>query len=191
MARRVLKGNSDAQHIFQSVDVGSPIAKSRLAKATCELWAAGSKFQFWPFHAPAQNRFSCMNLPPYQFQKTRHWMEYKSSIKIIDEVARPPTKRQSELVEVIENGNCNSDGVLFSVDPMNKFYQLCTRGHAVLHNSLCPASMYLELATRTVKTLAKGESSRAVLHIRDLTISSPLGLSPIGGLLYFYQRINR
>ena len=188
MVRRVLKGNPDAQHIFQSVDVGSPDAQSNLAKVSCQLWAAGSNSQFWPFHAPAPNRFLWMDLPPYQFQKTRHWMEYKSSIKIIDEVTKPPTKRQPEFVVFIGNETSNSDEALFSVDPMNEIFQLCTRGHAVLHNSLCPASMYFELATRAAKLLAKGGSSRMVPHIQNLTISSPLGLSPAGGLFILLSR---
>lgn len=188
MARRVLKGDSDAQHIFQSVDLGSPSAQSNLAKAACQLWAAGSKSQFWPFYAPAHNRFSWMDLPPYQFEKTRHWMDYKSSIKFITETAKRATEKQSELVELVENGTGNSDEVLFSVDPTHEVFELCTRGHAVLNNSLCPASMYFELAIRAVKLLTEDGSSRTVPYIRGLTISSPLGLSPAGGLFLLLTR---
>lgn len=188
MARRVLKGNSDAQHIFQSVDLGSPSAQSNLAKASCQLWAAGSNSQFWPFHAPAQNRFSWMNLPPYQFEKTQHWLDYKSSVKFVTETAEPATNKQSELVELVGKNNGNSDEALFSVDPTHEVFELCTRGHAVLHNSLCPASMYFELAVKAVKLLTEDGSSRTVPHIQDLIISSPLGLSPAGGLFLLLSR---
>ena len=186
MARRVLKENSGAQHIFQSMDLGGPNAQSNLAKASSQLWAAGSNPQFWPFHS-AQNRFAWINLPPYQFEKTRHWMEYKPSIKNVIEAVKPPTEKQSGLVELLGNGNINSDEVVFSVDPTNAFFVLCTQGHAVLHNSLCPASMYFELAIRGANLLADG-SSGTVPHVQDFTISSPLGLSPVGGLFLLLSR---
>ena len=187
MARRVLKGNSGAQHIFQSVDLRGPNAQTNLAKASCQLWAAGLKPQFWPFHS-AQNRFAWINLPPYQFEKTRHWIEYKPYIKNMVEAAKPPTEKQSELVELVENESVNSDEAVFSVDPTNEFFALCTKGHAVLHHSLCPASMYFEFAIRAANLLAADGSSRTVPHVQDLTISSPLGLSPVGALYLLLSR---
>ena len=188
MARRVLKDDPEARHIFQPVDLGKSNAQNSLAKASCQLWAAGSKSRFWPFHAPAQDRFPWMNLPPYQFEKTRHWVEYKPSIQIVTEAAKPATNRQSELVELVGNQNGDGDEALFSVDPTNEFFELGTRGHAVLHHSLCPASMYFELVIRAVKFVAKDKASRTVPHIQDLTISSPLGLSPAGGLFLLLSR---
>ena len=188
MARRVLKDDPEARHIFQPVDLGSSGAQNSLAKASCQLWAAGSKSHFWPFHAPTQDRFSWMNLPPYQFEKTRHWIEYKPSVKFVTEAAKLDIQRQSQLVELVGNENGDGDEALFSVDSTNEFFELGTRGHAVLHHSLCPASMYFELAVRAVKLLGKEKSSRTVPHIQDLTISSPLGLSPAGGLFLLLSR---
>lgn len=188
MARRVLKGGSDAQHIFQSVDLGDPNAQSNLAKASCQLWAAGSKAQFWPFKTPARNQFSWIPLPPYQFETTRHWLEYRPPKNFETESAMPTPNKPSELVQLVEKGKINSDEALFLVDCTNPTFKICTQGHAVLHHSLCPASLYFELAIRAAKLLAEDQSSITMPHIRDLTISSPLGLTPTGSLFLLLSR---
>ena len=188
MARRVLKSCSEAQHIFQPVDLGSPNAQSNLAKTSCQLWVASSEAQFWPFHDPPRNRFSWIHLPPYQFEKSRHWLEHNPPIKSSGAVAKPAIDQQSEIVQVVGTENGNSGEVLFSVDPMNKVFELCTRGHAVLHHSLCPASLYFEIVIKAIRILAEDQSSAIVPHIRDLTISSPLGLNPTGQLFLLLSR---
>ena len=182
MARRVLKTDSSTQHIFLPVDLGGLNAQSNLAKAACELWAAGSKAQFWPFHRCQKNWYEWMNLPPYQFDKTRHWIQYKPDAGFGPETANGSANKQSELLQLLENHNGENGGALFSVDSTNDVFKLCVRGHAVLGHSLCPASMYFELAMRAARVLDSATSSNRMPHIRELSIFSPLGLSPAGSL---------
>ena len=78
-------------------------------------------------------------------------MEYKPCVKKIVEAVKLPTEKQSELVELLSDENISSDEVVFSVDPKNEFFALCTRAHAVLHNSLaqpqCTSNWLQELQT--------------------------------------------
>ncbi|KAL8720221.1 MAG: hypothetical protein Q9225_002883 [Loekoesia sp. 1 TL-2023] len=178
MARRVLQADT-SQHILLPVELGSPDAQTNLAKASSELWVAGSEVQFWPFHQSQRGSYAWLNLPPYQFEKTRHWLEYKQTINDKLHVATSPTHQKPELLQKLDGDNVQS---LFSIDPTHSTFDLCTRGHAVLNYSLCPASMYFELAVRAASVAAGTTSSNRVPHIQELEISSPLSLCPGGSV---------
>ncbi|RYP43080.1 hypothetical protein DL770_011874 [Monosporascus sp. CRB-9-2] len=165
MTRRIAAkpGRSD---IFTPMDLGSPDAVANLAKATCQLWKAGSAAQYWPFHKSSHHRYQQVNIPPYQFEKTRHWIQYRPK----------PEPREVGLVTLLPDGGSMGES-LFSVDTSNAIFELAVRGHAVAGHSLCPASMYIELAARCAKAIPNStETTRALPHIEGVSMSSPLGL---------------
>ena len=177
MIRRIIQNASSVGHVFQPIDIANSKARGNLAKASTALWAARSTAQFWPFHQAQKDWYAWVNLPPYQFEKTRHWIDYKASIGINGKVAdvAPPQTR-----ELLQKLNGDSAQSLFSINPMHDIFSLCTKGHAVLHHSLCPASMYSELATRAVKLVGEPTSPDSLPRIQKLEISSPLSLGPAG-----------
>ena len=175
MARRILQTSSGAEHIFQPIDVGGSGAQMNLARATCKLWDARSKVQFWLFHRCQEDSYTWINLPPYQFEKTRHWIQYKASVGSSIEVVDVPKNQKPQLLRRLNGDNSQA---LFSVDSTHDLFELCVKGHAVLHSSLCPASMYFELAIRAARDLSDPVLSRNIPHIQELKISSPLSLSP-------------
>ena len=177
MVRRILKEDSTMQHIFQPVDIGSPNTQKNLAKASCELWAAGSRSHFWLFHPSQQQSYTWTNLPPYQFEKTRHWMQYKSPKTIHSTISNVSLPTKTELLRRLEHYSIDSGEFLFSVGSMNETFELYTRGHAVSHQSLCPASMFFELATRAARDVVDASSLGKVPHVQEVSISSPLGLN--------------
>lgn len=177
MVRRILQTDPTAKHIAQSIDLAGTTAQSNLANATSDLWTAGSKAQFWPFHHRQKDSYSWINLPPYQFEKTRHWMQYKARPGLSPEATALPVDHEPELLCKLDG---DSSEALFAIDTTHKTFTLCTTGHAVLNHSLCPASMYFELAIRAARLVAESESSRSLPRIQDLKISSPLSLNPAG-----------
>lgn len=63
------------------------------------------------------------------------------------------------------------------MDTAHAVFDLAGRGHAVAGQSLCPASMYLELATRcAMEILGSAVEAGLSPHIESLTMSAPLGL---------------
>jgi len=177
MIRRVLQIESTAKHTLQPIDLASTKAQSNLASASSELWAAGSKAQFWQFHNCQKTSYSWINLPPYQFKKTQHWMQYKASPGLSSEATALPVDHEPELLHKLDGDSIEA---LFSIDTTHIIFTMCTKGHAVLNHSLCPASMYFELAIRAARLVAEPASSSSLPRIRELKISSPLSLSPAG-----------
>ncbi|KAJ5446662.1 hypothetical protein N7445_001483 [Penicillium cf. griseofulvum] len=169
LVRRNLSSSS-APHTFIPMELGTSDAMESLASAVCQLWKFCAAAEFWPFHED-KSSVPCINLPPYQFEQTRHWIDYKPSLGSPQPLALP-----SSLVSLINpveaDGTC-----LFSVDTSNPIFDLATRGHAVVGQSLCPASMYIELAIQSAVLLSNGlDTAQSSPHIAGLTISSPLGL---------------
>lgn len=172
MIRRALDSGSSQQHVYQRIDIGDSNAQSNLAKATSGLWANGVRVQFWPFQDAS---YQWVNLPPYQFAKTRHWLEYIPPQPPSQQTETISSDAQDKLIRLVDA----AEGIL-QINTKNPFYRACTRGHAVVDQTLCPASLYIELVMRAV-TLAKStDYSASMVQIEELEISSPLVLDPDG-----------
>ncbi|THC96042.1 hypothetical protein EYZ11_004463 [Aspergillus tanneri] len=176
MVRRAL-GATDAAggSVFQAVDLRTPHGLSNLSKCTASLWSAGVRVQHWPFYQGQESQLRWINLPPYQFQKTSHWLQYIPPGAAMHEAASTTAKEGPEpLLSLVER---DDRGATFQVNCWHALFRLCTEGHAVLGQSLCPASMYVEIIMQAATQLPGDRVSMAACHIRDLKISSPLSIS--------------
>ncbi|KAI9370219.1 hypothetical protein BJX61DRAFT_549115 [Aspergillus egyptiacus] len=175
-----------SNHVFQPVDLRGPDALSSLSRAICNLWAAGTRVQHWCFQ---QGEYTWINLPPYSFQKTSHWLDYVPVPGATTKAANggamtPPAERAQELLEILETG---AQGTTFRVSASHPVFTHCTKGHAVLGQPLCPASLYVELATQAAGKLQPLQAqSSAGLSVRGLKISSPL---PMDGHQEIFLRL--
>ncbi|KAJ6442759.1 Polyketide synthase [Purpureocillium lavendulum] len=185
MVRRALP-TTRADDVLLSLDLGRADSWSGLAKASSSLWTAGSRAAFWAFHQSEHRSWRWLDLPPYQFAKTRHWIQYQPS-RSQPEVQPPePSRGPRELVERVADVNGEA---LFAVDAANEIFDLSVSGHAVVGQSLCPAGLYFELAIRATKSLqAASGGDSTVPHIEQLHIQSPLGLRPEGALFIALAR---
>ena len=75
MASRAL-GNPSG-FLFQAINITSDNAWNNLTDATVSLWRAGLSNQHWAHQASQTKEYSPLLLPPYQFEKARHWVELK------------------------------------------------------------------------------------------------------------------
>lgn len=178
LVRRVLDSQSSSSaegHIYQATDLSGILGLKNLANATSTLWSNGSKVQFWPFHSSQSWAYNWLSLPPYQFLKTSHWIDYNPTAFKEAPILAQPLDRSSELVQVLEKG---PDKCTFKVNTRHELYQKCTKGHAVVDQSLCPASMYMDIVLSAAATIFPGELSEGMAHFEDISISSPLVLEP-------------
>ncbi|GAM82792.1 Beta-ketoacyl synthase [Dothideomycetidae sp. 11243] len=68
----------DAYH-FQSVSItNTKNGLNGLTDATVALWKEGLRVSFWAHHKMQVGDYAQLLLPPYQFEKSRHWLEVKS-----------------------------------------------------------------------------------------------------------------
>ncbi|KAF7586587.1 hypothetical protein BBP40_008644 [Aspergillus hancockii] len=179
MVRRVLEISSSLSvpHVYQRVDLGGLRGVGNLAQATSNLWSQGVHVQFWPFHLSQRSEFKWMNLPPYQFTKSSHWIDYDPAAFSSPSTSSQPATDQTGLLRQLSHG---PDEYLFTVNTKESLYRSCTQGHAVLGQSLCPVSMYIELVLRAITYFPTDENSAVMPHIESLAISSPLVLDPQG-----------
>ncbi|KAB5575255.1 hypothetical protein GE09DRAFT_990386 [Coniochaeta sp. 2T2.1] len=191
MARRALTGHDHGNFTFQATDLRHPKSLSQLAKATCTLWSAGVNVQYWPFHRGQKDTFAWINLPPYQFQKYSHWLEYVEPKTSLTQGASNSGPHQSSL-QLLDLLKRDSNGVVtFRVNSAHDLFKRCTEGHAVLGQSLCPASMYIELILRGVYLLGSNKFTSAAPCVRHLKMTSPLSMDPTRRVLLYLTPASR
>lgn len=174
MTRRILNSRLD-RNIFITMDLGPRDAMKTLANAATQLWMAGFKNHYWLFQRSQKSKYTRCDLPPYQFEKAKHWIQYKPSIEPKpNELTRSSNAGQSSLVSLLTHDI--SGEAVFLVDTSNATFQLAARGHAVAGQSLCPASMYIEFAARCAREIV-GDISGRVPEVESFTMSAPLGMS--------------
>lgn len=182
MVRRALTQTTRSDDIFLPLQLGTPEALSNLAKSAAELWKSGSSAQYWLFHRSSAPQYQRLNLPPYQFEKNSHWLSYEPPI--------PTTavSHASELVTMIKDGHVTG-GYEFMVDTASELFQVAARGHAVTGQSLCPASMYMEVVARAASIIANHvDATQWLPHIEDLTMLAPLGVGDSATVIIRLQK---
>lgn len=176
MVRSALSDNSE--QIYQSLDLRDPAGLSSLAETSVKLWKQGVEVTFWPFDRRNRAQYLDFLLPSYQFEKNRHWLEWKDTVVQESTVPAPVTTTEtprSEPVLLSLSRYLDTDGndAEFAIDPRSEQYRFFVEGHAVLAQPLCPAPLYIDLAAQAASDLA-GEGC-GVPSIEDLEIRAPLG----------------
>ena len=170
MARRALGSATSRDHVFLPLQLNGPDAVGLLADATTKLWKIGHKVQFWPFHRCQMGEYSYINLPSYQFEKTRHWLDYVDNVTTVP--PQEPARSESELPLLSLLVQKGAEAT-FSINPKSNQYKLFVQGHAVLGAPLCPAPLYVELVAQAAIQIH--ETPSLVPRVEDLEILAPLG----------------
>ena len=173
--------DSKHEHVYISTPLRNSDAQMNLTKATCRLWSNGIRAQFWPFHNSQRSSYNWINLPPYQFAKTSHWLDYKPTEPTWETPTISSENSQPELLRLLPDQSRQGEA-LFEVNPKHELYQLGTKGHEVVEQTLCPASMYNEFVL-TASRLLWDAAVPFVPQLSGLTMSSPLVLDPVGHVL--------
>ncbi len=180
MVRRALSTESSAQHTFHTVNLCNKGAMGSLADTIVDLWKSGNRVQFWLFHRSQKPVCEQLDLPPYQFEKTRHWLEWSDITQESSHRASTPKdeKREPTLLSFVKFRDQNRKEAEFSVDPRSEQYRLFVQGHRVLAQPLCPAPLYIELVSQaTLNIESTLDAGNAVPSIEKLEIKAPLGFN--------------
>ncbi|KAI0451650.1 beta-ketoacyl synthase [Xylaria acuta] len=182
MIRRALPAAAKAENVFVPLNLGSEAAAANLAQATCELWKAGSSTQFWQFHKSQQSDWKHMSVPHYQFEKPRHWIEYKPSARGAKLAATTETVRPAGSLLKATFGSLSAGSATFEVNTSHFAFQLAVNGHAVGGQSICPASTYVEIATAAIKSAAGNKVQQWLPRIHNLFIETPFKSGSVDSL---------
>lgn len=120
MVRRVLMSQS-SDNTYHAVNLNGPDAMSGLADATISLWKDGHNVRFWPFHRSQNKQYKLIHLPPYQFEKSRHWLDWKKNTQVSAAVEQVDVSKEGPgRFELLRFTSKDTDKIEFSIDPRNE-----------------------------------------------------------------------
>lgn len=180
MVRRALGQSSTSANNFVSSQLNKPNSTELVVDATVALWNASHQVQYWNFHRLQRPQYDRLRLPPYAWEKSRHWLELDMSAALNSNNKTnvpPPTDIAAHIPPVlIRLESFDSRGHHFVINPSSEEYQTIVKGFESLGSAVCPSTLYVELASRAVKMADEGKET-GLLSIREFQVHSLLGLN--------------
>ncbi|KAL6849010.1 Type I Iterative PKS [Amphichorda felina] len=139
---------------FVPVNITSDVALNSLADTTVNLWAAGVDVAYWGHSSMQTTRYSVQLLPPYQFAKSKHWVELKEGPSLpVEAAGNPPvTPEPDKIPDTLLTFVGYQDGsaqqhARFRVNTMIRQFEELMMGHTIAHTApICPATVQMDLA---------------------------------------------
>ncbi|KAH8727766.1 BcPKS19, polyketide synthase [Phaeosphaeriaceae sp. PMI808] len=177
-------------HMFLSPQLTSSKATDSLVNTSIDLWKSGHAVQFWPFHRSEKPAYEHLGLPPYQFEKTKHWLPFIGrgpSKEIESEVKETLTH---ELLSFLQFKDTSEKEATFRIDPLSHRFKDMLGGHVMSGQMLAPASLYFELVARAALFLQKDtEAKEHVPTVDNLRMKSPIGCDTSVEILLTLKRL--
>ena len=155
-------------HVLQPFKMGQ--VSQVLSDISTTFWREGIFVTHWTFLK--KHAFKQIWLPPYQFQRTKHWLQnIDRVIELQNAVVERPTIETPERVTKLVSGNGSN---VFNIHQETQRFTKIVSGHAVRQRPLCPASMYMECAAMGLQLL-QGKFD-GTLRFVDLSFQAALGV---------------
>lgn len=178
MASRALGSSSDSH--FQSVNITSDNGLQNLTDISVSLWKEGLSVPFWAHHASQTYEYAPLLLPPYQFEKNRHWLELKKPRKAVAEPTPQPQVQQEELPKdlytFIGYQDSKQRSARFRINKMIKKYEEFVSGHLIAQTApICPATLEVDMAIEALLSLRPDfAASRLQPQIHNVENQAPI-----------------
>lgn len=183
MASRALEASST--YHFQSVNITCDSGLPNLVDVTMNLWKEGLRISFWAHHKSQTYEYAPLLLPPYQFEKTRHWMDFKKPLKqTVSELIPQPQGQQDELPKelytFIGYQDTEKRFARFRINTMIKKYGDFVSGHLVAQTApICPATLEVDMAIEALRSLRPDlEASNLQPQIHNVDNQAPICVDP-------------
>ena len=192
LLRGAIGARQDKVHSILSSQLTTPNAAGSLSEVTVSLWRAGYKTQYWLFHRSQKQRYQSLILPPYQFEKSRHWLPYTERTETVAPAESVLGSHQMhELLSFVAYKDDSKSEAKFVIDPQNERYRSLLEGHITAGQALAPSSLYFELVTRAALSLhARSASLTHVPCVEPLSMKTPIGLNANRELFLILCRIH-
>ncbi|EFE42799.1 PKS-like enzyme, putative [Trichophyton verrucosum HKI 0517] len=155
MAGRALNLPSDSH--FQGINVTSGRGLQSLADATMNLWRNRLNVTFWPHHSLQTSEYNQLLLPPYQFDKTKHWVTLKKPEEALFKRQGEPQPREEQPLGLWEFVNYNKDdkrSARFKINTASTEFHEYVAGHTIAHAApLCPSTLQLDIVIEALLKL--------------------------------------
>ncbi|KAI1810887.1 putative polyketide synthase [Poronia punctata] len=184
MASRALGKTERKNSLFQPVDISNEVPLQQLIDATMNLWKAGLRTAFWGHSRRDTCRYSPMILPPYQFQKHRHWLQYKTFVPdsaLLDshegsKLEPTPTCLFTFLRYLDAGKKHGRKHARFSINTRIKRYKDLMSGHFISRTApICPATLQLSIAVEAILSIQPESQGKGTSpNIYNVKNQSPL-----------------
>ena len=192
LVRKILETHPDRSPLFLSPVLKNLNPENQLCEVTVKLRKAGHKIQYWLFHRRQKQKYRYIALPPYQFEKSKHWLPFKRCRQIptpAKAIGEPAEKH--ELLSIYADNDKSQGEVKFLVDPQNERYRFLLNGHITAGQALAPSSLYFELVARAALSLhSTTASSTRVPCVEPLSMKASIGLDIDRAIFVVLNRIN-
>lgn len=182
MVRRALGQASATANNFMPMQLSKSSAIDLVSDATVALWNAGHRVQFWGFHKLQKLQYDHLRLPPYAWEKSKHWLELDMSKALGAKEQSSASLSTEKAVQeklppvLLRLKSSDSRGHHFHVDPSSEEYQAIVQDLHSSGSASSPPALFIELATRALRTVSDlGDG--VLLSLQNLEVNSLLGLS--------------
>lgn len=147
---------------FQAVNItGSTQGVQQLADVILSLWKVGIRVAFWPHSHAQTSEYAPVILPPYQFEKQRHWLEFKappepvivevpSHHKTRAEIDTPPM----DLFTFLGFDGNDREKCRFRINTEVKQYKDVASDHSIaMAGQACPPTFAIDIAIQAITSV--------------------------------------
>lgn len=174
---------------FVPVDLSSDNACDNLADTTVKLWATGVDVTHWPHSGTQSSQYDVLLLPPYQFAKSKHWIELKDVQGVSAEAAEKPTlplpaveteKLPETLLTFVGfQDSSTKRHARFRVNTTTPQFIELMKGHTIAHTApICPATVQIDLAIDALSQVVAVGKEDFNPEIFDVENLSPICANP-------------
>ncbi|KAF5848114.1 hypothetical protein GGP41_005505 [Bipolaris sorokiniana] len=163
-------------HHFQAVNLSGTQGVQRLTDATLALWKAGLPITYWGHSRAQTEHYAALLLPPYQFEKKKHWLELKAPPKLAVAVVEDKEELPTKLYSFVGYQDTKQCLAKFRINTMISLYEEIVAGHTIAGVApICPATVQIDIVIEAVKSLSKHLSADGVQpQIRSMTNIVPV-----------------
>lgn len=155
MAKRAL-GSPSSSH-FQPINITSDNAFQNLTEATMSLWKEGLNVSLWSHHPLQTSEYAPLLLPPYQFERSRHWMDLKKPQKAsieptphVQTLEKPPMC----LWNFVGYLDSKQRSARFRINTMDKKFKDYVSGYIMARAApICPNTLQLGIVIDALMSL--------------------------------------
>jgi acyl transferase domain-containing protein/acyl carrier protein/nucleoside-diphosphate-sugar epimerase/SAM-dependent methyltransferase len=162
---------------FQPVNITSNAGFQSLTDATVALWKEGLRVCFWAHHPVQTSAYKLLLLPPYQFDKTRHWMELKKPQKSVHQSMTQGCDLETSQGLWIFVGfqDDQKQSARFRVNTMSKKYSDYVSNHIIAKVApICPSTLQLGMAVDALTSLRPEFAKSFQPQLDGMTSHNPL-----------------
>lgn len=147
-----------SESYFPSVNITSENGLQNLIDASISLWKEGLSFTFWAHHPSQTHEYLPLLLPPYQFEKHRHWLELKKPEKAVAEITPQRLIQQEELPKelytLVGYQDSEQRSARFRINTLCKKYEEFLSGYFFAQTApICPAILGVDMAIEALFSL--------------------------------------